>query len=276
MDRLPLRIFFFLAIGCFVVLANQAVNEAASPSDFHDPINSKHDLIGSVPPYQSYANADSVATPKWAQVTSLGLGVWRFLLFGWTVTKFALRPVLYLLHILHSIARPITLLIQLIYHLIIGVPLGILVSLSRGLYPAYLFLGSAAVIGLLVGLVMALSSKFLLLLLPVASEKALSEAVDTMSSLHDTPSNKFIGKQRAMQSPTKRSPPSTRTIMSSQPSLQTPTIFEESEASSHEGRNDYDTDSDNGASPSKPSKDYINYKSNGPRWRVNRGPQERL
>lgn len=253
-----------------LVLAKQAVNEAASSSDFRNPIKSKKDLLGSVPNLESYANADMVSRPKWAQATLLGLAVWRLLLFTWSATKFTARPFLYLLHILHQIARPVTLLIQLIYHLTVGVPFGILISLCQGLYPAYLFLGSAAVVGLTVGLILALSSKVLLLLLPEPSEEESAVGVDIMSTLHDRRTKKFTGKQRMMQPPAKRSPPSVRTIMSTQPSLQTPTIFEESEASSLEGPDDFDTDSQH-MTPSKPAKDYLTHRSSGARWRVDRG-----
>lgn len=245
-----------------VVLAQDAVNRPATGHELFAPVQRKEDVIGSA---KSFGEANLVSAPKWGQVTSLGFAVWRLVLFVTTVARYLLRPIFYVFHVLHSVLRPVTLLIQLIYHLLIGIPLNVLASLSRTLYPAYLFLGSAAMIGLLIGLGLAVFSKVMLLLLPNRTKEARTLAYDVSKPPTLVQSRKMAGKQRLAPMPNKRSPPSTRSIMSSQPSSQTPTIFEESEASSY-AEDDFNTDSDHGGhdeTPVKPMKDYIGYKPIG-------------
>lgn len=255
-----------LATSVFVVLASiattcaqEAINARVTASDEYSGLNTKEDLLGST---ASFGNADKVNGPKWAQFTSLGLGVWRLLLFSWSAIKFISKPFLFILHILHIITRPISLLIQLIYHLIVGVPFAVLAKLAKTLYPAYLFLGSAAIIGLFLGIGIALFSKTVKILLTptrapeTTRQKFRSESLDPLV----TPGKQYRTSTFPEQ---KRSPPSTRSILGAQPSLQTPTIFEESEASSYEQESDedYNTDSDPGRSSRRSKRGYLDYKS---------------
>lgn len=248
-----------LALLC-IVLAHEtaAVNRAASYDETYAPITSKDDLVGTT---QHFGDAEQVNAPKWGQITSLGLAVWRLLLFTFMVVKYVLRPVFYILHVLHSVARPVTLLIQLIYHITLGIPLGFTAKLFKTLYPAYLFLGSAAIIGISLGLGVSIFSRVMKMLLDHPEDETESSRLKSTSPF-DTPKTKrSTGKQTKQMFPQKRSPPSNRSIMSTQSSLQTPTIFEESEASSLDSDGGYNTDSDTGMASKRPVKDYLNYKS---------------
>ena len=167
-----------------------------------------------------------------------------------------MRPVLYLLNVLHHTMRPVTLLMQLIYHLVIGVPLSVLQSVTRTLYPAYLFLGSAAVIGLLVGLGLASVSKLIAFFLPSHYDEPKFSAMKSAATRPESKRTQSLRNTNLGSS--KKSPPSTRTVMSSQPSLQTPTIMEESEFSSGDEIG-FNTDSDE-ESRGKSHRGYMDYK----------------
>ncbi|CCG84561.1 protein of unknown function [Taphrina deformans PYCC 5710] len=241
------------------VHAQEAVNKAASRSDFDSPVVSKADIIGTA---NAFGDADLVNAPKWAQWTSLGLAVWRMLVFAGTVFQYLMVPVLYMVHILHSVLRPITLLIQLLFHILVGIPLSVVTRLSATLYPAYLFLGSAAIIGLSIGLGIAIFSRTLRVLLPEHNDTDNLQAYDTSTAAGPSPNKRAQGKQKMAPVSVKRSPPSTRSIMSSQPSTQTPTIFEESELSSYDDEA-FNTDSDNGGTPIRSFKGYLDFKPAG-------------
>lgn len=104
-------------------------------------------------------------------------GLYRLVLMALTLLRFASQPLLYMASWLYTIMRPGLLIVQLFYRAVIGIPLETMLALGHTLYPAYLYLTTAAFIGLTCGVTLAVSSQLLLLLLPssqVRTEKGAS------------------------------------------------------------------------------------------------------
>ncbi|BFZ53155.1 hypothetical protein PYCC9005_000178 [Savitreella phatthalungensis] len=103
--------------------------------------------------------------------------VWDILLailrYSWRLVVLSCRPAFailrWLLGSILTVLRPATLILQLCYHVVIGIPLDLARSLSQTLYPAYLYLTTAAFIGIVVGVGLALSSQIFSAVCPPAS-----------------------------------------------------------------------------------------------------------
>ena len=100
----------------------------------------------------------------WLQ--SITYGLLTMMIFALRLVRISCQPLIYMAGWVYTIARPGVLILQLIYHAIVAIPLDMVSSLGRTLYPAYLYLTTAAFVGLLCGVALALGSQLLLLVLP--------------------------------------------------------------------------------------------------------------
>jgi hypothetical protein len=76
------------------------------------------------------------------------------------------KPVLKVLNILHVLFRPGTVMLQLVWRIFVGIPYKVLQRFSQTFYLFWLFLGSAAILGFIIGVGLAGFSRVLRLLLP--------------------------------------------------------------------------------------------------------------
>lgn len=63
-----------LLLASFVI-AKEAINKAVSPA-IDTGVTSTNEIFGTA---KDYADANKVDAPKWAQITSLGLAVWKLM-----------------------------------------------------------------------------------------------------------------------------------------------------------------------------------------------------
>ncbi len=69
------------------------------------------------------------------------------------ITLFCLQPVSFGLHLVYLVMRPVIIVLQVLVYFTIKLPYSILKYLAILLYPIYLFLGTAATIGIVAGIV---------------------------------------------------------------------------------------------------------------------------
>ncbi|ORY86378.1 Mu homology domain-containing protein [Protomyces lactucae-debilis] len=129
--------------------------------------------------------------------------LWRTIgLIAFLFRIFVGKPLLKILGILHVLFRPGTVLVQLTWRIFIGVPFAMLQKFSGVLYLAWLFLGSAAVLGLMVGLGLAGSSRIVRKIFPDAvrpRHKPSIRASSTTESVMDKVTRRRLREEELLR-----------------------------------------------------------------------------
>ena len=132
-------------------------------------------------------------------------------------SKLLLSPTLSLLAILLNVIKPVTLVLYFITQAIL-IPLSLINRVIGALYPVYLFLGSSAIIGLTLGLVLSLISKGIGSVLPSDYEVVKYEPLEVKKKRR-VPTRNIMSSGGSI----------TGSVSGSVTSLKTPTIKEESD-----------------------------------------------